>query len=207
MNMPNIHITEEMETERISDTILFWFSVLGLFHWCFMAGNDTLMKTATTFTNQRFAFALAHSIKMKWDSMLQHFSRYGLCWLNHFYLRLVQGIVTMHCTRTYANSSLIPRAKAARLDVLCAQARLHCDNKTQEIGRILDYNMTCLISPGDVNIPQLRDEYGVRSENQFACWSHCYVTWCPFTTGIIVSHCPSSRDAMVATRLTAGICS
>ena len=36
------------------------------------------------------------------------------------------------------------------------------------------------------------------------CWSHCYVTWCPFTTRI---NGPSSRDAMVATRLTPGICS
>ena len=31
-------------------------------------------------------------------------------------------------------------------------------------------------------------------------YPHCYVTWCPLTTGIVASQYPSSMDAMLVTR-------
>ena len=34
----------------------------------------------------------------------------------------------------------------------------------------------------------------------FSCYSHCYVTWCPLTTGIVASQWPSARDAVLVTR-------
>ena len=45
----------------------------------------------------------------------------------------------------------------------------------------------------------LKSEYGARSESRFACYSHCYVTWRPLTTGIVASQCPTSRGAALVT--------
>ena len=41
---------------------------------------------------------------------------------------------------------------------------------------------------------------GTRRESRFACYSHCYVTRCHLTTGIVTSQYPSSRDAALVTR-------
>ena len=54
--------------------------------------------------------------------------------------------------------------------------------------------------PVNVSILYLKDDYRARSESRFACYSHCYVTWCPLTTGIVASQCPSARDAVLETR-------
>ena len=54
--------------------------------------------------------------------------------------------------------------------------------------------------PVNVSILHLKYEYRARSESRFACYSHCYVTWCPLTTGIVASQFPSSRDAVLVTR-------
>ena len=35
----------------------------------------------------------------------------------------------------------------------------------------------------NVDILNLNFEYGTRNESRFACYSHCYVTWCPLTKG------------------------
>ena len=40
------------------------------------------------------------------------------------------------------------------------------------------------------SILHLRYEYGSPSKRRFTCYSPCYVTWCPFTTGIVASQCP-----------------
>ena len=37
------------------------------------------------------------------------------------------------------------------------------------------------------------------SEKLFVFFSHCYVTWCPLTTGIVASQCPLARDAALVT--------
>ena len=37
-------------------------------------------------------------------------------------------------------------------------------------------------------------------ESHFTRFSHCYVTWCPLTTGIVASQYPSSRDAVLVRR-------
>ena len=52
----------------------------------------------------------------------------------------------------------------------------------------------------NVSILQLKYEYGARSESRFACYSHCYITWCPLTTGIVDPQCPSARDAVLVSR-------
>ena len=52
--------------------------------------------------------------------------------------------------------------------------------------------------PVNVSILNLKDEYGTRSDARFTRFSHCYVTWCPLTTGIVIS-LPSSRDAVFVT--------
>ena len=50
------------------------------------------------------------------------------------------------------------------------------------------------------SILHLKYDYRARSESRFACYSHCYVTWYPLTTGIVASQCPSARDAVLVTR-------
>ena len=54
--------------------------------------------------------------------------------------------------------------------------------------------------PVNVSILHLKDDYRARSEGRFACYSHCYVTWCPLMTGIVASQCPSAWDAVLVTR-------
>ena len=54
--------------------------------------------------------------------------------------------------------------------------------------------------PMNVSILHLKDDYRARSESRFACYAHCYVTWCPLTTGIVASQWPSARDAVLVTR-------
>ena len=54
--------------------------------------------------------------------------------------------------------------------------------------------------PVNASILHLKDDYRARSESRFACYSHYYVTWCPLTTGIVTSQCPSARDAVLVTR-------
>ena len=56
------------------------------------------------------------------------------------------------------------------------------------------------ISPVNVNILHSKYEYGAWSESRFTYYSHCYVTWCPLTTGIVASQCPSADDASFVTR-------
>ena len=52
----------------------------------------------------------------------------------------------------------------------------------------------------NVNILHLHYEYGSTNESRFACCSHYYVTWCPLTTGIVASQCPSLGTATLVTR-------
>ena len=54
--------------------------------------------------------------------------------------------------------------------------------------------------PVNGSILHLKYDYRARSESRSACYSHCYVTWCPLTTGIVASQCPSARDAVLVTR-------
>ena len=51
-----------------------------------------------------------------------------------------------------------------------------------------------------MSILHLKYDYSARSESSSACYSHCYVTWYPLTTGIVASQCPSARDAVLVTR-------
>ena len=51
----------------------------------------------------------------------------------------------------------------------------------------------------NVRIVNLKGEYDTGSESRFICPSHCYVMWCPLTTGIVASQFPSSRDAVLVT--------
>ena len=46
----------------------------------------------------------------------------------------------------------------------------------------------------------LEGEYVARIERHLKWYSHCFVTLCSSTTGIVVSQCPSARDAKVVTR-------
>ena len=80
---------------------------------------------------------------------------------------------------------------ASGLDVLFAQARVHFDNKTQQIGLNHMYSMTLFISP-HVSILHVKGRYDAQSESHFRSSSHCYVT-----TGIVPSQYPSSRDAVL----------
>ena len=45
----------------------------------------------------------------------------------------------------------------------------------------------------NVSILHLKYEYGARSESRFAYYSHCYVTWCPLTTGSVAFTMPVSK--------------
>ena len=44
--------------------------------------------------------------------------------------------------------------------------------------------------PVNVSILHLKYDCRAWSESRFACYSHCYVTWYPLTTGIVASQCP-----------------
>ena len=39
----------------------------------------------------------------------------------------------------------------------------------------------------------------LESYSFFMICSHCHLTWCPLTTEIVASQCPSSRDAVLMT--------
>ena len=51
----------------------------------------------------------------------------------------------------------------------------------------------------NVSILCLKYEYGAWGESRFACYSHCYVIWCPLMTGIVASQCTSASDAVLMT--------
>ena len=53
--------------------------------------------------------------------------------------------------------------------------------------------------PVNVRIVNLKGEYDIGSESRFTCPSHCYIMWCPLTTGIVASQFPSSRDTVLVT--------
>ena len=55
------------------------------------------------------------------------------------------------------------------------------------------------LQPLNVGILCLKDKFGAWNESHFACCSHCYVTWCSLTTGIVASQCLLSRDAVLVT--------
>ena len=42
----------------------------------------------------------------------------------------------------------------------------------------------------NVSILHLKHKYRARSESRFTCYSCCYVTWCPLTTGIVAPTIP-----------------
>ena len=48
--------------------------------------------------------------------------------------------------------------------------------------------------PVNVSILHLKYEYRARRESHFACYSHCYVTWCPLTIPVVKGRC--ARDAL-----------
>ena len=50
----------------------------------------------------------------------------------------------------------------------------------------------------NVSVVPVNGEYGVRTESRFTRFFHCYVTWCPLTTGFAASQYPSWRDAVLA---------
>ena len=70
--------------------------------------------------------------------------------------------------------------QAEGFDILFTQARVHCDNKPQQIGLDHDYNLTFFVN---VSILRLKYKYGAQSESRFACYSYCYVMWCPLNDG------------------------
>ena len=49
--------------------------------------------------------------------------------------------------------------------------------------------------PRSVGILHLKGRYSAGSESHSTCCSHCYIAWCPLTTGIVASLCLLSRDA------------
>ena len=50
-----------------------------------------------------------------------------------------------------------------------------------------------------VSIFHFKFEYGAQNDISFACYSHCYVTWYPLSTGIVASQCLLSWDAAPVT--------
>ena len=76
-----------------------------------------------------------------------------------------------------------------------------CIVTTNPGGSVLIAFISCYFQfrPVNVSILYLRCQYHARSESRFACFSQCYVTWCPLTTGIVTSQFPP-RDAALATR-------
>ena len=76
-----------------------------------------------------------------------------------------------------------------------------CIVTTNPGGSVLIAFISCYFQfrPVNVSILYLRCQYHARSESRFACLSHCYVSWCPLTTGIVTSQFPP-RVAALATR-------
>ena len=88
---------------------------------------------------------------------------------------------------------------AEGFDALFTQTWVHRDNKPQQISLNRDYIMTFQFHLMNVSILHLKYQYGARSESRFACYSHCYVMWCPLTMKFVDLQCPSSRDAALMT--------
>ena len=82
------------------------------------------------------------------------------------------------------------RARTARqiprplgFDVLCAQARVHCDTNPDR--SVLITIITWHFQFHLVNISILHNTNVVLEASRFACHSHFYVTWCQLTTKIV----------------------
>ena len=123
------------------------------------------------------------------------------------WLTLVKGlrpvlegfVVTMH-EGACETGSQIPRALARGLDVLFAQTECIVTTNPDRSVLITIITWHFQFRPVNVSILHLKDDYRARSESRFACYAHCYVTWCPLTTGIVASQCPSARDAVLVMR-------
>ena len=106
-------------------------------------------------------------------------------------------VVTMHEGACEIGSQ-IPRA----LDLTYCSHKPECIVTTNPDRSVLITIITWHFHfrPMNVSILHLKDDCRARSESRFACYSHCYVTWCPLATGIVASQCPSARDAVLVTR-------
>ena len=116
-------------------------------------------------------------------------------------------VVTMH-EGACETGSQIPRA-LARKDLTYCSHKPECIVTTNPDRSVLITIITWHFEfrPMNVSILHLKYNYCARSESRFACYSHCYVTWYPLTTGTVASQCPSARDAVLVTRYLAPIIS
>ena len=109
-------------------------------------------------------------------------------------------VVTMH-EGACETGSQIPRALALGIWRNCSH-KPECIVTTNPDRSVLIPIITWHFQfrPVNVSILHLKYDCRARSESRFACYSHCYVTWYPLTTGIVASQCPSARDAVLVTR-------
>ena len=93
------------------------------------------------------------------------------------------------------------QSNAEGLDALFALSRVHCDNKTWQIGINRDYSSKHVYETDswqfmNVGIRHIQCEYSFRNESHFTCYSHCYATWCLLTTGELLSHNASIQGTL-----------
>ena len=112
-------------------------------------------------------------------------------------LFLKEFVVTMHEGTCEQVQSIGHNVEG--LDVLIAQAQVHCDNKTQQIGPNQDYNMTFSISSREYQYSPLKMRIWCLKQEQFHMLVPLLSPMLPLTTGIVTSQCLSSRETMLVT--------
>ena len=109
-------------------------------------------------------------------------------------------VVTMH-EGACETGSQIPRALArGNWRTVCTSPSALWQQTLPEPVLITTITWHFQFRPVNVSILHLKYDYHALSESRFSCYSHCYVTWYPLTTGIVASQCPSARDAVLVTR-------
>ena len=116
----------------------------------------------------------------------------------HSLAALCFSLLSLLSQSTYEQEVPSPGPSASGSDVLFVRAQGHCDNKTPHI--VLNEIWYCWSRPMPVCILFLKSKYVALIERHIACYSHCYVTWCSITTGIVASQYLSSRDAQLVKR-------
>ena len=123
-------------------------------------------------------------------------------WAHNFFLIFFSGGVCCPNARgRVRNRKSYPEGVSPR-DLTYCSHKPECIGATNPDRSVLIPTITWHFQfrPVNVSILHLKYEYRARSESRFACYPHCYVTWCPLTTGIVASQFPSSRDAALVTR-------
>ena len=160
-------------------------AMITLVHTLFTSGINSLRPSDAKFIN-------FHSRKCIWKCRL----RKGVYSVSAQWVKTGSAGVSSHVARGRVRHSKSNPEAVRPMDFTCCSHKPECIVSSCPDKSILITTITWQFQFHLVNVSirHLRYEYRARSESRFACCSHCYITWCPLTTGSVVSQCPSSKD-------------